>query len=412
MLELIDESEFENPFSKSISLWQRLKISAEECHLMLFDAFCHATDVPPQTKSWVNEVRTIATRYAGAEAFIIDPVIYPSIFPEVTINMLRTVRALCNSHLRRNSWMVHQILERMALAVNGTPLPVLVVWALSHHCTSTEPPHNTIEHYSATWSIAELALPLHLISPTGQNYTPHLTVCAQKRDGQEELIALLLSRRAFHEMDLRRVFYDAVIAQRAPAQDALVWMLPTQVIVDNENLRDRLFPVCQSLGIEVDLGITDLEAFRVLSSSWASNLTPHDLLEERFTNILDSFMKFKFGFSPWQVREHKDQMFSYSARYTREPVEQLSELVALLPTYEEKPIHGGAIEINGLHYAAPLLKLFEGENVSVRIAFDRDCIGWAYWHNEFLCRVLARELKRPNDTYRPWRAERDIRWSS
>ena len=146
--------------------------------------------------------------------------------------------------------------------------------------------------------------------------------------------------------------------------------------------------------------------------------------KQQFRLTFDTYLCRLHDFGPLRTKRQHDRAVAGLLGYNRDSTWQLPALCSLLPAHPTIINHQGEGEFNGLHFQDDLLTLFPTIAVTLRSSehsaatvwidldgeiarqlFVRDAsiqaaTAWIDLDGEILCEVKARELRRPDGTYR------------
>jgi hypothetical protein len=104
--------------------------------------------------------------------------------------------------------------------------------------------------------------------------------------------------------------------------------------------------------------------------------------------------------APLRAKRQSDREFAGLLGYNRDPAWQLPALRLLLPAHQSIINNQGEVEFDGLHFQDDLLTLFPNTPVTLRQSEYSEATAWIYLDDEILSEARARELRRPDGTYR------------
>jgi hypothetical protein len=289
--------------------------------------------------------------------------------------------------------MVWSILNAMAQQARAPSLSYEAVWAI---CVSlqnrrTRITNVSIERIASTWWI--ILLPEE-VSTDGENTFSSL-VCVF-----DEVSRLVMAFRAMTSSQspesVHLVLYDALMLHRHPARNvpsALTWYLPERFVVDAA-LPFAGQHCCAQLGVHLERQCTHPFA-QTLYQQWVHEATIRHLKPQRWLSAFDSYLHKAYGYSPWRLREQRDQDFASLIGYTRDPCWNLPALRTLLPCYSAMITAEGTIVYQGNIYEDELLIYWPDTSVTIRPSEPEAAALWVYIDDEVLCRAIAQTIRRP-----------------
>lgn len=346
-------------------------------------------------------------RYWGSEVYIAHPAHIDQVFRDLTLAVYQTIEELYCNRLERSIPMTHQILSKMAAEAGMPAVTYEAVWAI---CLYLEEKRQitsevTLNRTEAEWSLMQLRPPINLCDAKGQVFSPVLLALI----GPEH--STVLSFRFAHESKVLEaaalVLYDAISAQRIPSPEGvtgLLWNLPTQI--DSQiDLSQETLQVLRRSGIAVR-SLVYSTALPAGLTDWGNGLTEKTLDQQNAVRTFDFYLHQTFGYGPIRRQRNLTYKLSHLIGYSKDPAWQFPVLRQLLPENETVISVEGQVEYDGLHYEHPLLKYWPGQKVTLRQSEYAEATAWIYLDGDILCQAEARELRRPDGSYRLNRLQR------
>jgi hypothetical protein len=255
------------------------------------------------------------------------------------------------------------------------------------------------------WHLARLLPEITVQGRGGKPYRPMLFAVTKGADAQ--LLTLHISHPEDSEEAFGQALYHAIVSQRTPAPlpqgtAGLRWALPRYLSVDGE-LPEHCRCACSSLGITtVNQGI-GARWLSELISKWTRDFAGRTLTTQTFLRAFDTYIYRTRGESSLRRNEEQERAFAHLIGYNRDPAWLFPTLRLLLPVRPGTISDEGTVACSGLTYDHRVLTLWPGETVSVRQSLSAESDAWVYLGDEIVCLAKARELRRKDGTYRPWR---------
>lgn len=344
----------------------------------------------------------------GSEVYLSHPGAVEDVFEGISMGVYRLIVELYCSRLERSIGMVWRIAHALAREAERAEIAYEAVWALCLHLEQRRRHETevTLERDAATWWLASLpceAADRCELSASGQR----LIVCLLDVTRQRVLAFRVVSPQQLVDA-YGLVLYDALAGRRRPDRNAaagLSWLVPERLIIEQDAPQDYR-KGCGRLGIAIETEREMPRFFRVLEVGFRREIGGRGLSVARWAEVFDSYLHKAYGYSPLRVREDCDREFSNLVGYNRDPAWQCPALRFFLPLHNGSIAQDGAIRHDDLHYADGLLRHWIGAPVTFRRSEQMEALMWVYLEESLLCQAMARELRRRDGSYRPYRSGR------
>jgi hypothetical protein len=355
-------------------------------------------------------------RWYGPTTYLLHPADIERIFTGVTLAVYQTIAALYTSRLERTVGTMMRVMKKMAEFAGVPPVDDEAIWAICAFLYEKRSAETTVttERSATTWWIIQLNPDVQIQERNSVPYRP--SVACVFDVSLPGVVAFRAGRGPDDTIALSLVLYDALVVHRRPAQDGaagLRWFIPDRIVmVGTSGPESRR--VCTAVGINVQfVGHFPADPpgmLTVLQGNWAQDFTGRVLQKAQFAMLFDTYLYRISGYSPLRVREQQTREFAHLTGYNRDPAWQFPALRWLLPPHPGVIAPDGAVVLDGLHYTdrneENLLTYWSGHQVTLRRSENMESAAWVYLDGEILGVAMARELRRQDGSYRPWRMTR------
>jgi hypothetical protein len=391
-----------NPFLNRGFLNQSL--DHEHCQRILFTALRIARRnglTPSGSLDGILKELRVLERYAGSSIYLLDPMEVDRLFRGVSLATYQTIQWLYVDRLGRSLTTVTQILRAMAEKAGMSALTSEAIWAIGVYLSEQRDKQIavSVERSTNPWILTSLHLNDRVVLMDGSAQS--LTIAMVIDSVNERVLSFRICSSNKQDVAHALAVYDALLLHRTPAQFApagLSWSLPNRLhIIDGTP--PGLEVICRELDIVLELGETPPPLMNAIEAAWYNR--PAELFtRHQFQLTFDTYLHRLHGFGPLRTRRQKNYEFAHLLGYNRDPAWQLSALRSLLPIHHATIEATGDVVLEGLHFDDNLLMLFPGMPVTVRYSEESEATAWVYLNSEILCEAKARELRRPDGTYR------------
>jgi hypothetical protein len=381
------------------------------CQRLHYEALVRARQgrCPQEVPSTVDLPRLrVLGQLLGSEVYLSHPEVVEDVFAEVSVGVYRLITELYCSRLERSIGMVWKITQALARAAGKADITYEAVWALCLHLEERRRRETevTLERDAATWWLVSF---------------PCVATDGYERGGSEQQLIVclfdvtrqaVLAFRIAPPQQLSDAYglalYDALVGTRRPGRTAvsgLSWLAPERLVIEQEAPQDYR-EGCARLGIALETGREAPPFFHALQVGFRKEVSSRRLGVDRWAEAFDSYLHKAYNYSPLRVREDRDHDYSDLVGYNRDPAWQCPALRSFLPWHTGVITQDGEIYYDGLHYADDLLVHWAQAPVTFRRSEQMEALIWVYLEGNLLCRAMARELRRRDGSYRPFRLGR------
>jgi len=180
-----------------------------------------------------------------------------------------------------------------------------------------------------------------------------------------------------------------LIGQRQPepvVPNGLIWCVPA-CIVSTIPLPNDVQACCATLGIPIEAATTTPTIIHDLEGTWTRSLTGRTIAADRFEAIFDNYLEKRHGYGPRRARDDADYTYRHLDGYNRDPALVIPALRYLLPLEQATVRDGDTITIAGRRYGDPLLALWRGHPVEVRVSRHDPSQVYLYLDGAILCQA-------------------------
>jgi hypothetical protein len=385
-----------------------LHIEQEDCQRIHYAAVRAAAD-GMRVRSLPESVPLAAlkeqARLDGPDIYFFHPTEIEFLFASVTLAIFRTVRLLYCSRLGRSIRMVWRILRAMANEANVAVLSYEAIWALCLYLEKQrrESVSVPLERGQETWWIGLTTPNLTIQEEAESAYSPAILWCIEVPDFRVRSFRIVPSGTIGEGTPM--VLYDALIASRLPrarVATGLLWHLPRHI--STPLVLDRVcLAACQRGGIRIEEARTEPSLLQTIRETWEPGVLGQTFSLRFCTMLLDSYLHRIHGYGPLRKLKERARASTPLIGYSQDPAWQFPLLRSFLPARESTITPEGTVFFDGLHYTHELLVYWPASPVTLRRSVDAEATAWIYLDEEILCQAHARELRRHDGTYRPFR---------
>lgn len=390
----------------------RTPLHIELCQHIHFQALrqatagIHPTATPPDLPQ--DRLRSLANE-GGMDVYLLSPERVRRVFTNITLIIYRTIADLYCDRLGRNIEMVFRIISRLAESEKWGSINYEAVWAVCLYLNdrARKETEVTVRHEATDWWLLPITPQLSTGEKLGQSHWSFVCVIEPTTP---HVLSFRVASSNFGCDALLLVLYDAIVSWRFPAREGaagLVWSLPNRIILDDRVVVPGFETTVAKLCPTITLQRASLQSLFVtaLQGDWLKGMEDDVGDEARLSQLFDNYLSKIHGFGPLRHRRENEKEFSHNVGYGRDPGYQFPALRELLPTHT-CVIEQGAIYYDGLHYEHEYLFLFEGAVIGLRQSQVGEACAWVYLDGDILCEAWARELRRSDGNYRPFRFKR------
>ena len=355
----------------------------------------------------LNQLRE-QERMWGADIYLCHPHDVQQLFTHVTSATYGQIQTLYLERHGRTIPMVHKILNRFLAVKDQPPISYEAVWAvcLYLHQRWLETTTVTYKFENTSWQIIQFALK----EEVWQNFLEEpIYVTVVINLARQIVCAYRISGQNHKARDLHLTLYDALVIGRRPDSKGaagLLWSFPQQIMMQAYDQTLEAF--CADLGINIVFEPSSATQFTqsLINQAWVQGLETKLNSKQRVATLFGTHLYHIHGHDPYRHQQQLDREYSYSTGFQRDPCWQFPQLKQLLPTFDSQVATDGSVQSDGLRYESEWLKLFLHHDVQVQTSQTAESTAWIYLDGEFLCEAYARELRRKDGSYRPFRVRR------
>ena len=201
------------------------------------------------------------------------------------------------------------------------------------------------------------------------------------------------------------VLYDSLVMARLPRSrvaTGLLWHLPRQISTSLV-FTSPCLATCQRGEIRIEASVAEPSVLQTIREAWEPGVAGQTLSLRACAALLDSYLYRIHGYGP--LRELKERVRASTALigYNQDPAWQFPLLRSFLPQHQSTITQEGTVLCDGLHYTHELLAYWPGSPITLCRSVYAEATAWIYLDEEILCQAQARELRRHDGTYRPFR---------
>lgn len=188
---------------------------------------------------------------------------------------------------------------------------------------------------------------------------------------------------------IAQALYDVVIGQRQPEplfSSGLTWRVPASII-STIPLPADIRTCCAALNIPIEDTTSTPAIIRDLQGTWTRSLAGRTIAAERFEAIFDNYLEKRHGYGPHKACADADYTYRQLRGYNRDPALVVPAFRHLLPIEQATVRDDDTISVAGRRYGDPLLALWHGQAVDVRVSrYDPSQI-YVYLDGAILCQA-------------------------
>lgn len=297
--------------------------------------------------------------------------------------------------------MITRVIDAMAEQAGVSLLAPEAIWAIGVYLDERRAEQVAVDLTRTTSQWVLTSLHLNDCIVRRDSGEEHPTIAAVIDGLQSRVLAWRVTSPGRKETVCALAIYDALILQRKPGErvpSGLSWTVPERLYV-NGDISSSLGLICCELGIVLEVTDVQLPLASTIETAWRDHTTAM-FTEQQFRLTFDTYLHRVHGFGPLRTQRQRDREFAGLLGYNRDPAWQLPALRSLLPAHQSMINSEGKIEFDGLHFEDELLTLFPNTPVTLRQSEHSEATAWIYLDGEILCEAKARELRRPDGTYR------------